>query len=234
MNKPRPSVPVFAQPKTTPRKQLEEMARATRVEDSVERKELLSDFEETMDSNITMEPKSPQQAEWPVVSAEQPQEEQAQPTFERVPSAAEPCEQEELFEPWTPKGFVEPNRTSKRGRFADLAYERRVRAQQRAIIKAFPYFVAQELNRPINSLAEADRVAAKYRTHLEQVAKEKNITNYSFDYYMRIRAEEQVRWQGTPSMALMMLTETIELGDNSKSQIISLLDSPPHKKKARR
>ena len=43
-----------------------------------------------MDSNITMEPKSPQQAEWPVVSAEQPQEEQAQPTFERVPSAAEP------------------------------------------------------------------------------------------------------------------------------------------------
>ena len=66
--------------------------------------ELLSDFEETMDSNITMEPKSPQQAEWPVVSAEQPQEEQAQPTFERVPSAAEPCEQEELFEPWTPKG----------------------------------------------------------------------------------------------------------------------------------
>ena len=44
------------------------MARATRMEDSVERKELLSDFEETMDSNITMEPKSPQQAEWPVVS----------------------------------------------------------------------------------------------------------------------------------------------------------------------
>ena len=71
-----------------------------------------------------------------------------------------------------------------------------------AIIKAFPYFVAQELNRPINSLAEADRVAAKYRTHLEQVDKEKNITNYSFDYYMRIRAEEQVCWQGTPSKAL--------------------------------
>ena len=114
-----------------------------------------------------------------------------------------------------------------------LAYKKRVRAQQRAIIKAFPYFVAQELNRPINSLAEADRVAAKYRTHLEQVAKEKNITNYSFDY-MRIRAEEQVRWQGTPSKALMMLKETIELGDNSKSQIIALLDSPPHKKKARR
>ena len=179
-----------------------------------------------MDSNITMEPKSPQQAEWPVVSAEQPQEEQAQPTFERVPSAAEPCEQEELFEPW--KGFVEPNRTSKRGRFANLAYERRVRAQQRAIIKAFPYFVAQELNRPINSLAEADRVAAKYRTHLEQVAKEMNITNYSFDYYMRIRAEEQVRWQGTPSKALMMLRRKLEVSDHC------LLDSPPHKMKARR
>ena len=76
-------------------------------------------------------------------------------------------------------------------------------------------------------------MAAKYRTHLEQVAKEKNITNYSFDYYMRIRAEEQVRWQGTPSKVLKMLTETIELGDNSKSQIIVLLDSPPHKKKAK-
>ena len=237
VNKPRPSVPVFAQPKTTPIKQLEEMARATRVEDSVERKELLSDFEETMDSNITMEPKSPQAEVAPVVSAEQPQEEQAQPTFERVPSAVEPCEQEELLPctPWTPKGFVEPNRTSqKTGRFVDLAYERRIRAQHRAILKAFPYFVAQELNRPINSLAEADRMAAKYRTHLEQVAKEVNITNFSFDYYIRIRAEEQVRWQGTPSKAMQMLTDTLELGDKAKSHIISLLDSPPHKKKARR
>ena len=159
-----------------------------------------------------------------------------QPTVERIPSAAEPCEQEESFKTWTPKGFVEPDRTSwgKDGRFVDAHYEKRVRAQQRAFIKAIPFFVAQELNRPINSQAEADRVAAKYRTHLEHVAKEANITNFSWDCYIRVRAEEQVRWQGTPSKALKMITDRLELGDEEKSHIISLLDSPPRKKKARR
>ena len=234
-NKSRPSVPVFTQPKTTPRKQLEEMARATRVEDSTERKELLSDVEDTMDSNIIMEPLSPQQPEVaPVVTAELPHE-QVQPTFERIPSAAEPCEQEEVFT-CTPKGFVEPDRTSwgKDGRFVDQQYEKRVRAQQRAIIKAIPYFVAQELGRPISSPAEADRVCAKYRTHMEYLAKEINITNFSWDCFLRVRAEEQVRWQGTPSKALKMMTDRVELDDKQKSHIISLLDSPPRKKKARR
>ena len=56
-----PSVPLFVV-KTTPRKQLDEMARTTQVDDTVERKALLEAFEETTMSNITLESESPQQA----------------------------------------------------------------------------------------------------------------------------------------------------------------------------
>ena len=51
-------------------------------------------------------------------------------------------------------------------------------------------------------------MGSMYRVHLERLAKEKNIKNYSFDNYVRFRAEEQVRWQGSPNQALQMLMES--------------------------
>ena len=71
----RPSVPVFVGPKTTPMKQLNEMARSQVGIYGEERKELLQAFEETRTTNIMMESESPQQAEAaPAPSTEQPQE----------------------------------------------------------------------------------------------------------------------------------------------------------------
>ena len=190
------------------------MARTTQVDDTVERKALLEAFEETTMSNITLESESPQQAEAaPVVSAEQPQE--------------------KYYEWATPAGFVAPDRKPRSAQFVDEHYEARVRAQGRAIKKALPQGIAHELKRPITSQAEADRMGSMYRVHLERMAKEKNIKHYSFDNYVRFRAEKQVRWQGSPNQALQMLMESAYLDDASKSHLISLLDSP-RKKKARR
>ena len=127
---------------------------------------------------------------------------------------------------------LEPSRKGETLQFVDREYEKRVREQYHAIKKAIPYWVAHELQRPITSQSEADRVASKHRTFLEEAAKERNINRFSYEAFMRVRAEEQVRWQGSPNQALQMLMESAYLDDASKSHLISLLDSP--RKKARR
>ena len=70
--------------------------------------------------------------------------------------------------------------------FVDREYEKRVREQYHAIKKAIPYWVAHELQRPITSQSEADRVASKHRTFLEEAAKERNINRFSYEAFMRV------------------------------------------------
>ena len=220
----RPSVPVFVGPKTTPMKQLNEMARSQVGIYGEERKELLQAFEETRTTNIMMESESPQQAEAaPAPSTEQPQE-------KLLPLPTTPAREELLHEWSTPIGYVEPSRKGETLQFVDREYEKRVREQYHAIKKAIPYWVAHELQRPIISQSEADRVASKHRTFLEEAAKERNINRFSYEAFMRVRAEEQVRWGGTPKKALQMMIDAVELDADGRRRMIKMLDSPRRKK----
>jgi hypothetical protein len=131
----------------------------------------------------------------------------------------------------TPEGFVEPQRNRRNGDFLDRDYEKKVREQHYAVKKAFPHFLAQEIDRPISTPAQGDRMLAFYRTALEKLAV-KTGHYFDFDQILRARAEEQVRWQGTPSLALEMLTETLMVETVTKTKMIEALDkAPKHKRR---
>ena len=65
---------------------------------------------------------------------------------------------------------------------------------------------------------------------MEEAAKERNINRFSYEAFMRVRAEEQVRWGGTPKKALQMMIDAVELDADGRRRMIKMLDSPRRKK----
>ena len=63
-----------------------------------------------------------------------------------------------------------------------------------------------------------------------EAAKERNINRFSYEAFMRVRAEEQVRWGGTPKKALQMMIDAVELDADGRRRMIKMLDSPRRKK----
>jgi hypothetical protein len=144
-------------------------------------------------------------------------------------AAAGPEEEEEEDEGYcTPEDFIEPERESTgKGFYLDAAYERKVKQQTYAIKKVLPRWIAQEVGRPFNT-RDADRLLGYYREAQRQYGS-KIINNFDFDCFIRLEAEQHVRWQGTPNDALNMLS-TKEMNDEVKAQIIAALDKPKRRR----
>jgi hypothetical protein len=98
-----------------------------------------------------------------------------------------------------------------------------VREQTTAIRRALPQFIAHELKIPTPSTADADRLSAFYRTSLEKNAKALG-RRFRWEFFIRDRAEEQVRWKVQPEQALVCLLNTIEPSDETLSHIRFALD----------
>jgi len=113
-------------------------------------------------------------------------------------------EEDEGYE--TPEDWIEPERDPKcgYGTYLDRKHEYKVREQNYAIRKSLPRYIASELGRPFNK-ADENRLLTHYRNHLTQVSIERGTTQFNYDCFLRLLAEEQVRWQGKPEDALKML-----------------------------